>query len=104
MPAATAGLPNLVPDDELANANSLVQTMENLAWMIGPLLGGLMLTAWGPSVPYAVIAVTFLVSAVLIARIPGRMLTSEESLSRGHWRDVADGLRLVAMARPLRPS
>jgi MFS family permease len=102
MPAATAGLPNLVSDDELANANSLVQTMENLAWMIGPLLGGLMLAAWGSSVPYAVNAVTFLVSAVLIARIPGRMLTSEESLSRGHWRDVADGLRLVVMARPLR--
>src|SRR4029453_17950276 len=46
MPAATAGLPNLVSDDELPNANSLVQTMENLAWMIGPLLGGLMLAAW----------------------------------------------------------
>ena len=35
MPAANAGLPNLVPDEELPNANSLVQTMENLAWMIG---------------------------------------------------------------------
>jgi MFS family permease len=102
MPAATAGLPNLVPDDELANANSLVQTMENLAWMIGPILGGLMLAAWGSSLPYAVNAVTFLVSAVLIARIPGRMLSSEEPLTRGHWRDVADGLRLVVTARPLR--
>jgi MFS family permease len=101
MPAANAGLPNLVPDEELPNANSLVQTMENLAWMIGPLLGGLMLTAWGSSVPYAVNAVTFLVSAVLISRIPRRMLQSEEPLTRGHWRDVADGLRLVFTARPL---
>jgi MFS family permease len=101
MPAANAGLPNLVPDEELANANSLMQTMENLAWMVGPVVGGLMLTAWGSSVPYAVNAVTFLVSAALIARIPRRRLQSEEPLTRGHWRDVADGLRLVLTARPL---
>jgi MFS family permease len=33
-PAVYAGLPNLVPDDELTNANSLLQTVETLAWMI----------------------------------------------------------------------
>ena len=70
-PAVYAGLPNLVPDEELTNANSLLQTVETLAWMIGPVLGGLMLTAWGPSVPYAVNAVTFLVSAGLVAAHPG---------------------------------
>jgi MFS family permease len=53
-------------------------------------------------VPYAVNAVTFLVSAGLIARIPKRMLQSEEPLTRGHWRDVADGFRLVLTAMPLR--
>jgi MFS family permease len=102
MPAATAGLPNLVPDEELANANSLTQTMENLAWMIGPIVGGLMLSAWGSSVPYAVNAATFLVSAALIALIPKAKLQSEEPLTRGHWRDVADGFRLVLTAHPLR--
>jgi len=47
-------------------------------------------------------AVTFLVSAGLVARIPDRRLRSEDSLTRGHWRDVADGVRLVLTARPLR--
>ena len=102
LPAAYAGLPNLVPDEELTNANSLLQTIETLAWMIGPVVGGLMLTVWGPSVPYGVNAVTFLVSALFVARISERSLRSEESLSRGHWRDVADGLRLVVTSRPLR--
>jgi MFS family permease len=46
-------------------------------------------------------AVTFLVSALLVARIPERQLRSEEPLTRGHWRDVADGLRLVVTSRPL---
>lgn len=102
LPAVYAGLPNLVPEEELTNANSLLQTVETLAWMVGPIVGGLMLTAWGTSVPYVVNAVTFIVSAALVARIPEAKLRSEESLSRGHWRDVADGLRLVVTARPLR--
>ena len=101
-PAAYAGLPNLVPDEELTNANSLLQTVETLAWMIGPVVGGLMLTAWSPSVPYAVNAVTFLVSGLLILRISEAKLRSQESLTAGHWRDVADGIRLVLTAAPLR--
>jgi MFS family permease len=101
-PAVYAGLPNLVPDKELTNANSLLQTVETIAWMIGPVVGGLMLTTWSPSVPYALNAVTFLASAVLVARIPDRALRSEESLTRGHWRDVADGIRLVLTSPPLR--
>jgi MFS family permease len=101
-PAVYAGLPNLVPDEELTNANSLLQTIETVAWMVGPVVGGLMLTTWSPSVPYVVNAVTFLLSAALVARIPDSRLRSEESLTRGHWRDVADGLRLVVTSAPLR--
>jgi MFS family permease len=101
-PAAFASLPNLVPDEELTNANSLLQTVETLAWMIGPIVGALMFTAWGPDVPYAVNALTFLVSIGLIAAISERKLRSEESLTRGHWRDVSDGLRLVVASAPLR--
>ena len=101
-PAVYAGLPNLVPDDELTNANSLLQTIETLAWMVGPVVAGVMLTQWGPAVPYAVNAVTFLVSAGLVAAIPERKLRSEESLTRGHWRDVTDGVRLVLTSAPLR--
>jgi MFS family permease len=101
-PAAFAGLPNLVPDDELTNANSLVQTVETLAWMIGPVVGGVLLAFWSPSVPYAVNAVTFLVSAVFIARISEAQLRSEESLTAGYWRDVKNGLMLVLTSVPLR--
>jgi MFS family permease len=102
IPAANAAIPNVVPEDELVNANSLWATAETLAWMIGPLAAGVMLALWSPSVPYAVNAVTFLVSAALVARIRDSELRSEESLSRGHWRDVADGLKLVVTSRPLR--
>ena len=100
--AALAGLPNLVPDDELTNANSLLQTVETLAWMVGPLIGAAMVALWSPSVPYAVNAVTFLVSVVLIAQIAESQLRSEEPVTEGHWRDVVAGVRLVVHSAPLR--
>lgn len=102
LPAAGAALPNVVSEDDLVNANSLWVTVETLAWMIGPIVAGAMLTVWPPSVPYGVNAVTFLLSAALVARIPEASLRSEDPLTRGHWRDVADGLKLVVTSRPLR--
>ena len=101
-PAANAAIPNLVPEEELANANSLTVTVDTLAMTVGPVAGALLFAAWGPSVPYAVNAVTFLLSAALVARIPDRKLRSEDPLTRGHWRDVADGVKLVLTAKPLR--
>jgi MFS family permease len=100
--AALAGLPNLVPNDELTNANSLLQTVETLAWMVGPLIGAGIVALWSPSVAYVANAITFLLSVALIARIAERQLRSEESVTEGHWRDVADGIRLVFGSAPLR--
>jgi MFS family permease len=102
LPAAGAALPNLVDEEDLVNANSLWVTVETLAWMIGPVVAGAMLTVWPPSAPYAVNAVTFLISAALVAKIPESRLRSDDPLTRGHWRDVADGLKLVVTSRPLR--
>src|SRR5918911_3033750 len=51
-PAVYAGMPNLVEDDDLAAANTLLQTVENATWAIGPLLGGLLVAAAGPDIAY----------------------------------------------------
>jgi MFS family permease len=100
-PAVYAGMPNLVDERDLPHANSLFQAIENLTWMLGPLLGGLLLVGAGPEVPYFVNAATFLFSAVLVARIPSRLLQLEEAASEGHLRDLAAGFRLVLHSRPL---
>jgi MFS family permease len=90
-PAVYAGLPNLVPEAELPGANALLQTVENLSWAIGPLLGGILTAVAGPNLAYAINAASFLVSIALVTRIPARLLQSERALSRGHWRDLGDG-------------
>jgi MFS family permease len=101
-PAVYAGVPNLVPDDELPQANALLQTVENLSWAIGPLLGGVLTAAAGPSAAYAINAVSFAVSIALIVRIPPRLLQSERALSRGHWRDLRDGFSAALRSPSLR--
>ena len=100
-PAVYAGIPNLVPDEELPAANALLQSMENVSWAIGPVLGGLLTAAAGPHAAYWINGVSFVVSAILISRIPSRMLQSEVALTRGHWRDLGDGFLAVVRSRPL---
>src|SRR5205085_9790426 len=85
----------------LPRANSLLQTAENVTTTAGPVAGGLLVAATNPHAAYWFNAVTFVVSAALIARIPARMLQSAQSLSRGHLRDIAAGLRLIRRSRAL---
>ncbi len=101
-PAVYAGTPNLVDDDQLEDATSLLQTVENLTWMIGPVIGGLILVAQGPELAYWLNAVTFVLSAVLLARIPAARMQAGTVESRGHLRDIADGFGVVLRSRPLR--
>ena len=100
-PAVYAGMPNLVDDEQLPSATSLLQTVENLTWMVGPVIGGVVLWAEGPDLAYWVNAVTFVLSALLLARIPAHRLQAGHVESRGHLRDIADGFQVVLRSRPL---
>ena len=100
-PALYAGLPNLLPEEDLPHANSLLQTIENVAWAVGPVLGGVLVAATGPDAAYWINAVTFLVSAALLAGIPDRLLQSVQAVGRGYWTDLTDGFKLVMDSRAL---
>jgi MFS family permease len=101
-PAVYAGIPNLVPDAELPNANALLQTVENVSWAVAPVLGGVLASAAGPSLAYAINAASFCVSILLVVRIPSRLLQSERALSRGHWRDLRDGFSATLRSPSMR--
>jgi MFS family permease len=100
-PAVYAGLPNLVPDEDLPRANSIIQTIENLTLAAGPIAGGLLVAVTGPDPAYAINAVTFLVSAALLVRIPAHLLQAAAAVGRGYWRDLADGFALIRGSRAL---
>jgi MFS family permease len=65
------------------------------------LLGGVLVATSGVDAAYWFNAATFLLSAALLVRIPAGLLQSEKAISRGHWRDIAEGVGIVARARPL---
>jgi MFS family permease len=90
-PAVLAGAPNLVDERELDSATTLLTGTEWLAIAIGPLIAGTLVSLSGPHVVYWMNAATFLFSAILLLRIPGRLLQSEHEITRGHWRDLREG-------------
>ena len=91
-----AGVPNLVSPSDLASATSLLQATDWLATAVGPIIGGAIVSGVRPGLSsYWLNAATFLFSAVLLVRIPGRFLQSEQGITRGHWRDFRDGLVAV---------
>ena len=100
-PAAYAGLPNLVEQDDLPRANALFQMAERLAMTLGPLAGGIVVAGFGTSLAYAINAGSFAVSAVLLMRIPAGRLQQGRAPSRGHWRDLVAGFALLRTSQPL---
>ncbi len=100
-PAVYAGLPNLVSDRDLPEANGILQTADNLTWTIGSVVGGALVAATSPDVAYILNGVSFAVSAVLILRIRQRFEEADRAPSRGGWKDITEGLALAVRSRAL---
>jgi MFS family permease len=100
-PAVYAGLPNLVDEQDLARANSLIQTSENVSWAVAPIIGGALVAASGPELAYWLNGASFLGSALLLLRLPADRLQGALAVSRGHLRDLKDGFARVLRTRPL---
>jgi MFS family permease len=101
-PAVFAGVPNLVDEQELDSATTLLQGTEWLAAAVGPVVAGTLVSLSGAHSVYWLNAATFLFSAVLLLRIPGRLLQSEQGVTRGHWRDVREGFTAFRSSTALR--
>jgi MFS family permease len=100
-PAVYAGLPNLVDERDLGRANSLLQTGENISWTVAPVIGGILVAAWGTELAYWINAASFLASALLLLRIPARRMQGAVAASHGHLRDLREGMAYVVRTRPL---
>lgn len=109
-PARQAMVPSLVEPHELGRANALLAIGDNLARLVGSPLGGLAFATLGLPGIVAVDAVSFGVTAVLVAlcRPPRRAdgpITSAEAgaaAERRLLREWAEGLGAVVRSRTLR--
>jgi MFS family permease len=105
-----ATLPMVVDRGDLPRANSWMQTVEFTGnGLVGPALGGVLFAA-AAAAPFAVDAVSFAVSALLLATLPGRFRAAGPapgpagpSGSRPTLRaDIAEGVRWLLGHRVLR--
>jgi MFS family permease len=97
----SALVPRVVGEDHVAEAVSAQASLNVLALVVAPAVGGLLAGAFGSDVPIAIDAATFVVVTVAAAlvrtrRIPGRVSTEESNAVRG-------GLAILLADRVLAP-
>lgn len=92
-PARGAMVPALLTRDKLASGNSLVYASDRAVEIGGALAGGALVVAIGDGAFY-VDALTFALSAVLLARVVVLERVHEVTWSR-LWHDAADGALLI---------
>jgi hypothetical protein len=97
-------LPMVVDRDELPRANGWLQTIEFAGnGLLGPALGGVLFAA-AAAVPFAVDAVSFGLSALLLVTLPGRFRAAGPAAGRRPTLrgDIAEGVRWLLGHRVLR--
>ncbi|MGZ4153836.1 MAG: MFS transporter [Actinomycetota bacterium] len=99
--ASGAAIPNLVPEDRISWANGLVSLGKNLGITVGPAIGGVLLPFIGSSWVFGVNAISFALSAALVATVHGRF--SEDRGEEHHEHTgMRAGFRFIAKDRVLR--
>ncbi len=99
-PAKTAAIPSLVSDRELVSANAISSVTWSVMLTLGAAIGGVITGWFGTTVSFVLDALSFILSAVLIARVhfPGglprekRKLTISRALGIG---ETVDGVKYV---------
>jgi MFS family permease len=71
-PAYTGLIPQTVPEELIQEASALTQSMENLAFMVGPALATALVLGVGAGEAFALDAATFVLSAALLMRVRPR--------------------------------
>ena len=100
-PAFDAIVPDLVPPDQLGQANSIDQFVRPVAWRLaGPALGGWLIAAWGLGGAFFVDAISFAVSITAVLLMSPHPVstakTSEEAdEGRSAFRELTTGFRFV---------
>jgi MFS family permease len=108
-PARSAAIPRLVPPERLMEANSLNAAAQNTMPLVGNLLSALVIQAifslsrkLAYSLTFGFNALTFLVSAIFMARLPP-LLPERKETNQSTWEEAKEGVRFVWRHPTLRP-
>jgi hypothetical protein len=99
-PSFSAIVPTIVPGDLLVEANSLAQFVRPFSMMLlGPLIGGLLIAAFGAGWAFVFDGGTFAFSALMILLMRSRPEPRDADSGQRLMSEVAEGLRYVIAHR-----
>ena len=94
--SSRAAIPNLIESpDDLNWANSLVTIGVHAGIAIGPVLGGVLYEAIGPSAVFALNAVSFVISLLLTLTVHGNFQADRSGAEHDDHAGIAAGLRFL---------
>jgi MFS family permease len=94
-PAYTGLIPQTVPESLIQDAKALTESMSNVAFLLGPALATALVLGIGAGEAFVFDAATFVLSAVLVARVHPRRRGEEASRDEPVLRALAGGWREV---------
>ena len=104
MPARGAIMKTILRPDELLPANILLQTTYTITLVIGPALAGILIGTLGVGPAFVFDALTFFVSAGLVATLALPKLWRDDgqaTKTAGFWSEFNDGLAFVQASRSI---
>ena len=94
-PAIGAMVPTICSESELGKANALLGTVENVAMIVGPALGGIFVLLGSNSLAFALNAITFFIAALCAYALSIRSKPAGDATeeSPGMLREIREGIK-----------
>ena len=102
-PSVQASIPALIHQDNFMAANSIINTISSFASLIGPVLGGVLYSAYGLEPVLWVCVVCFILSAVMemFIKIPFQKQASDGGVLKIAGSDFAESIRFIRKEKPV---
>lgn len=102
-PSVQASIPALVSQDNIMAANSIVNTISSFASLTGPVLGGILYSAYGLKSVLWVCMGCFVFSAIMeiFIHIPFQKQISEGSIGKIVRKDFTESIRFIRKDKPV---
>lgn len=102
-PSVQASIPALTNQDNFMAANSIINTISSFSSLMGPVLGGILYSAYGLKSVLWVCMVCFIMSAVMeiFIKIPFQKQTSGGGILKTARADFAESVRFIRKEEPV---
>ena len=102
-PSVQASVPLLLPQESLNTGNAVINMVQTLANLLGPILGGILLSAWGLRPILWISILCFFASAVmeLFIRIPHVKQPLASGVFSTVWADLRESAQYIRREKPV---